>query len=218
MSHVPSQAFIDQWTSTAETRTGVQICLRPLRPDDREREVAFIASLSERSRYLRMFTPLKVLPPHLLDPLMDIDYDGRMAFVATIRRDDGNEEIVGIARYGETDQKDVVELGITVTDAWQGQGLASLLLKQLMRFAQWRGKREMTGVVLAENAPMIGLARSLGFEVRFDAANHVFEIRRNLNDMQDRSEEQEHAYRENRPDQPARAETRTDESSRGKHP
>lgn len=53
---------------------GVEICIRPLRADDREREVAFINSLSERSRYFRLFTPLRFLPPHLLDQLMEIDY------------------------------------------------------------------------------------------------------------------------------------------------
>ena len=102
-----------QWTACERTHAGAQICIRPLRPDDRERETAFINGLSERSRYFRLLTPFKFLPPHLVDQLMNIDYARRMAFVATIPTGSG-EEIVGIARYGETSQEGVAELGISV--------------------------------------------------------------------------------------------------------
>src|SRR5262245_34200643 len=112
--------LLASWTSQSSTRNGVRLCIRLLRPDDREREIEFINSLSERTRYYRLMTPLKFLPPHLLDRLMDIDYDRRMAFVATAELD-GREQFIGIARYGETDRADTVELGITVTDRWQRQ-------------------------------------------------------------------------------------------------
>jgi acetyltransferase len=72
-----------EWISHATARNGADVCIRPLRPDDRVREVAFINSLSERTRFLRLMAPLKFLPPHLLNQFMDIDYDVRMALVAT---------------------------------------------------------------------------------------------------------------------------------------
>ncbi len=86
---VPAE-LLARWTSQSSARNGVRLCVRPLRPDDREREIEFINSLSERTRYYRLMTPLKFLPPHLLDRLMDIDYDRRMAFVATPSRTDGS--------------------------------------------------------------------------------------------------------------------------------
>jgi RimJ/RimL family protein N-acetyltransferase len=170
-----------QWTACERTHAGAQICIRPLRPDDREREIAFISGLSERSRYFRLLTPFKFLSPHLVDQLMDIDYAKRMAFVATISTG-GGEEFVGIARYGETDAAGVAELGISVSDAWQRTGIARLLVTHLLRFAQWRGMRRMTGIVLPENAPMIGLARSLGFSIAFDPEQHLVTIARELPD------------------------------------
>jgi RimJ/RimL family protein N-acetyltransferase len=166
---------IEQWTSHPRTRAGVRICIRPLRADDREREIAFLNGLSDRSRYFRLMTPFKYLPPHLIDQLMTIDYARRMAFVATIPAND-DEAFVGIARYGETDQADVAELGITVADAWQRTGIARLLVLRLLRFARSRGIRRMTGIVLPENAPMIALARSLGFAIRFDPVEHLVKI------------------------------------------
>ena len=181
MSTNPRRQLIEQWTSHPATRTGVRICIRPLRPDDREREIAFLNGLSDRSRYLRLMTPFKYLPPHMIDQLMDIDYAGRMAFVATIPAGD-EEEIVGIARYGETIEAGVAELGITVADAWHRTGIARLLITHLLRFAQWRGICRMTGIVLPENAPMIALARSLGFSLRFDPVEHLMKIRLELPD------------------------------------
>jgi RimJ/RimL family protein N-acetyltransferase len=156
----------------------VRLCIRPLRADDREREVEFINSLSERSRYYRLMTPLKFVPPHLLDRLMDIDYDRRMAFVGTV--DDSCERFVGIARYAETDQSNCVELGITVTDQWQRSGIARLLFAELMRFARWRGITCVQGIVLPDNFPMIELAKSLGFHAAHDYAQQVVIISKSL--------------------------------------
>lgn len=72
------------WVTTVTARNGAQVCVRPLRPDDREREAAFINSLSDTSRYFRLLTPMKFLSPHLLNQFMDVDGDRRMAFVATV--------------------------------------------------------------------------------------------------------------------------------------
>jgi acetyltransferase len=172
--------LLANWTSQSSARDGTPLRIRPLRPDDRQREIEFINSLSERSRYFRLMTPLKYLPPHLLDRLMDIDYDRRMAFVATIEHE-GREQFIGIARYGETDRRNCVELGITVTDAWQRRGIARLLVAELTRFARWRGVCCLEGIVLPENFAMIELAKSLGFSATHDYSQGVVVITQLLN-------------------------------------
>lgn len=171
----PPTPSLDEWTWTTATRDGAPITVRPLRREDEQREIAFMASLSERSRFLRLFTPLKFLSPQLLSHFMDVDYDRRMALVATID-DAGKESFVGVARYGATDRAERAELGVTVADTWQRRGIATILVKALMRFAQAHGFRELTGVVLPENHAMLALARSLGFTVEYDAAEHVMRI------------------------------------------
>lgn len=166
---------LDEWIWTTAARDGTAVTIRPLRRDDEQREIAFIGSLSERSRYFRMFTPLKFLSPQMLHQFMDVDYDRRMALVATVNSGD-NETFVGVARYAATDRPDRAELGVTVTDDWQRHGIATILVRALMRFAQSHGFRELTGVVLPENRGMIELARSLGFTIAFDATAHVVRI------------------------------------------
>jgi acetyltransferase len=178
--------LLTDWTSQSSARDGTRLCVRPLRPDDREREIEFIGSLSQRTLYYRLMTPQKFLPPHLLDQLMDIDYDRRMAFVATIERE-GREQFIAIARYGETDRRNCVELGITVTDQWQRQGIAQILVAELTRFARWRGIRCFEGIVLPDNFAMIQLAKSLGFHAAHDYAQQLVVITKSIDSGSSRS-------------------------------
>jgi RimJ/RimL family protein N-acetyltransferase len=174
---------LERWTTQARTRRGAAVSIRPLRADDRKREIEFINSLSERSRYFRLFAPLKFLPRHLIDQLMDVDYRQRMAFVATTQQD-GIEQFIGVARYGETDQPGVAELAVSVADSWQRCGIASSLMRQLMSYAREQGVYRMTGQVMPENQAMIALARRLAFTVSYEPAQHLFQISRDLGDPQ----------------------------------
>jgi RimJ/RimL family protein N-acetyltransferase len=168
-----------EWTAQVHAVDGSALILRPLRADDRVREIAFINSLSQGTRYMRWLAPLRYLPPHLLDQLMDVDYHARMAFAAAIERD-GVEEFAGLARYGQMGAMDDVELGVTVSDAWQRRGIARLLVEHLMRYAAWRGFKRICGFVLPDNAPMLALARKLGFHVSFASADGLMHISKTL--------------------------------------
>jgi RimJ/RimL family protein N-acetyltransferase len=164
---------LDGWVSEYRTRRGDVVCIRPLRADDREREIAYINSLSERSRYFRLFTPMRTLPRHVVDQLMDVDYRQRMAFVATTHKN-GSQQIVGVARYGAAEEEGAAEFAVSVADAWQRCGVASALMKQLLSYASEQGIRRLTGLILPDNRAMIALARRLGFIVRYDPAQHLF--------------------------------------------
>jgi RimJ/RimL family protein N-acetyltransferase len=170
---------LDRWVTRARSRKGAMLCIRPLRPDDREREIAFINSLSEKSRYFRLFTPSKFLPRQLIDTLMDIDYRQRMAFVATTQQSEV-EQFVGVARYCETDDAGTAELGVSVADAWQRSGIASLLIQQLIGYAREQGIRRLTGLILPDNQAMIALARRLAFTVSYQPGQHLFRMSRDL--------------------------------------
>jgi acetyltransferase len=72
---------------------------------------------------------------------------------------------VGEARYvGNADGRSC-ELGIVVADDWHHTGIAQLLMQALMDAARSRGYRRMEGLVLAENADMLGFVAGLGFDV-----------------------------------------------------
>src|SRR5690606_22519075 len=105
---------------------------------DRQREIEFLTGLSERTRYLRLLTPLKYLPKHMLDQFMDVDGHRHVALVATVGEGDA-ERFIGVARYAVTDDPESAEIGITVTDAWHGRGVATRLMQCLEEYARAHG-------------------------------------------------------------------------------
>ena len=52
-----------------------------------------------------------------------------------------------------------------VADDWHHTGIAQLLMSELMREARRRGFETMEGLVLRDNADMIGFVSALGFSV-----------------------------------------------------
>jgi acetyltransferase len=154
---------------------GTEIKVRHLRSSDRELEKQFLQSLSERSRYFRLMTPLRYLSPDLLAHLMDVDGTTRVALVA-ISSIEGRERFIAVARFAQTQEPGTAELGITVADAWQRRGIASRLLMLLIEVARDHGIKRLIGYVLPENYPMLALARKLGFDAHLDPPTRLVNI------------------------------------------
>ena len=144
---------------------GTEVTVRPIRPEDAPLEQDFVRRLSEDSRYFRFMKYLLELPENKLKYFTQVDYDRHMAFVATVMREDKEVEI-GVARYAETHNPDVCEFAIAVDDAWQGTGLAGMLMIPLLDAAREHGFKTMEGLVLRANHKMLKFARQLGFEVQ----------------------------------------------------
>jgi len=143
------------------------VIVRPIGPDDVALEAEFIRSLSDETRYQRFMATLREAPVAKLRALTQVDQQRDLALVATVGRD-GREQIVGAARYGVDASGTGCEFAIALADAWQGSGLAGILMRMLIDVARRRGLATMEGIVLATNRRMLELARQLGFRVMPD--------------------------------------------------
>jgi GNAT superfamily N-acetyltransferase len=146
---------------------GTPATIRPIRAEDAVMEQEFVRHLSEDSRYFRFMGSVRELSANKLKYFTEIDYERHMAFVATIMRE-GREVEIGVARYVATEKADRCEFAITVDDAWQGTGVAGLLMIPLQEAAREHGFITMEGLVMASNRKMIKFARQLGFRVHHD--------------------------------------------------
>lgn len=147
---------------------GTPVTIRPIRAEDAAMEQDFVQHLSADSRYKRFMSTLKELPPGKLKYLTEIDYVRHLALVAIIEQD-GRPVEIGVARYVAGPSGDDCEFAIAIDDAWQGSGVAGILMLSLIDAAKARGMRKMEAFILASNDKMIKFARQLGFEVRRDA-------------------------------------------------
>lgn len=146
---------------------GTQITIRPIRPQDAAMEQDFVRCLSDDSRYYRFMEQLHELPLRKLEYLTAIDYDKHMALLATVVRE-GREMEIGVARYVANPDGQSCEFAIAVDDAWQGTGVAGILMAALIDAARAKGLKTMEGFVLASNHKMLKFARQLGFTVHRD--------------------------------------------------
>jgi len=143
-------------------RDGSAVTIRAIRAEDRDKLQAAISRLSPESRYSRFFSALRALPPQLLERATNPDAERELQLVAVVGEGDAVEIVAG-ARYAAAAERGTCEFAVAVVDEWHGRGLARRLLEALMHAARARGFTHMEGYILATNAPMLGLAKRLGF-------------------------------------------------------
>lgn len=144
---------------------GQLVIVRPIYPDDIERERDFVCGLSAESRYQRMLSGGVKLTHEMLEKLTRVDYTRDLALAATVMLDD-RETFIGVARYARHADSLSCEYALVVADAWHGQGLGESLLHYLMQCARRSGLRQMTGEVFAANIAALRLANKLGFQIQ----------------------------------------------------
>lgn len=143
-------------------RDGRKVTIRAIREDDAGALQAAFFRLSREARYARFMMPIERLAPAALARAVH-PADRELALVA-VAGDGAGAAIVGGARHVRTSSEGTCEFAVTVADDWQGVGLASRLMRELIGDAAARGLTRMEGYVLATNRAMLHLARGLGFE------------------------------------------------------
>lgn len=166
-SHMAIHPYPTNWTMRRQLPQGVELTIRPIRPEDAEIEQAFVQKLSEESKYFRFMYALSELTPEMLVRFTQIDYDREMAFIAIVEKDH-NEVEIGVCRYTIEADSRTCEFAIVVADEWRQQGIAHKLMEQLIEYARYKGLETMRGDVLSGNREMITLAKSLGFAAHPD--------------------------------------------------
>ena len=154
----------EHWIEALNNDTHVLI--RPLHPQDRRLEFEFINELSAESFRTRFFGAMGQTGISLLDQMMDVDYRGRMAYIAMVH-ENGHLTEVGISRYAVTTDVQQCDCTVVVADRWQRQGMGALLMEHLIVAAQRNGFKKMMSVHQANNFGMHRLARSHGFHSRY---------------------------------------------------
>jgi acetyltransferase len=139
------------------------VTLRPLRPDDRDIEFAFVSGLSPETRHNRLLGGAITVTREYIERLVSIDYSRDMALAATAMLD--GETLIGVARYVLDKNNEAAEFAIVVADAWQGRGIGTRLLAKLIDVARQRGLKRLYGEILATNRPLLELVRKLGFKL-----------------------------------------------------
>lgn len=162
-------------------RDGTQVAIRPIRPDDAPRLQALHQRLSPQSRALRFLSIRSELPQDEAIRLATVDYQSRMAFVATCA-EKGEERIIGVARYAAQGPASPheAEAAIVVEDKYQGRGLGTRLLEILIDYARAHSIKTFVAEISVENSQMMRLIHQSGIPTETKLERGVWEVRLKL--------------------------------------
>jgi len=180
--HMAIHPYPNELVVAIETHSGLNVSIRPIRPEDANLELDFVKHLSERSRYLRFMNSMQTLTPKMLSRFTQIDYDREMAFIATTTNDQNQTIEIGVTRYTTNPDGQSCEMAIVVRDDYQHQGVAKVLLTSLIQHAKSKGLHKMEGEVLSENTSMLALVKQFNFSLKTHVEDKgVIQIELDLN-------------------------------------
>ncbi len=151
---------------------GSAVHLRPIRTDDAPAIVDLHSRMSERTRYLRYFSPYPRIPERDLERFVTVDHVDREAFVVVT-----GARIMAVGRYerlgpGSPD----AEVAFVVEDAHQGRGIGSVLLEHLAEAARENGITRFVAEVLPQNGGMLRVFGDFGYQVQRRYADGVVHL------------------------------------------
>ncbi len=154
-----AQPYPAHWEADVVLSDGATAHLRPIRPDDADRLVAFYARVSDESKYYRFFAPYPHLTQRDIDIFTNVDHADRVALIVL-----AGEDMIAVGRYDRIDPEQA-EVAFLVEDAHQGRGIGSVLLEHLAQAARENGITRFVAEVLPQNQKMINVFADAGYTV-----------------------------------------------------
>ncbi len=173
--HLVISSYPEQYESKETTGHGLQIFIRPIKPEDASLLLELFENLSPESRYHRFFSPMKSLSRDMLVRFTQIDYDRHIGLVA-LGREEGEEKMLGVARVIMEPDRHNAEFSVAVGDRWQGKGVGRRLLERCLDTGRDYGIETVQGFVLAENTQMLRLGHELGFQVSKNGEANMYHL------------------------------------------
>jgi acetyltransferase len=160
----PSQ-YVKPWM----TQQGLEVWIRPIRPEDEPLLVEFHKTLSEETIYRRYFHLIKLshrIAHERLTRICFNDYDREIALVVDYKdRRSHDHQVLAVGRLSKVHGLNEAEFGLLVHDSYQQQGIGTELLRRLVQIGRDEGLAAIRADILTENRPMQQICRTLGFSL-----------------------------------------------------
>jgi acyl-CoA hydrolase/GNAT superfamily N-acetyltransferase len=140
----------------------ITVHARLIRPDDADRIKGLFYDLGEESIFFRFLTPLRSLRRQTLQEFYDVDQESDISLVGVLNEDEECEKIIAAGRYLLDRSTNEAEFALLVQDDYQGKGIGTFLLQQMMRIAKSKGVSKFIAYVHPKNIPMIDFIHRTG--------------------------------------------------------
>jgi acetyltransferase len=173
-----------QYVKSWQTKGGIPVTIRPIRPEDEPQVVKFHEPLSEESIYLRYFHLMKLktrVAHDRLSRICFIDYNREIALVIEGKNPETQEtEFLGIGRLSKLHGTNEAEFSMIVSDRYQKQGVGAELLRNLVEIGKDEQLKAVSADILLQNKGMQRVCEKLGFKLTVNHADEVVNARKEL--------------------------------------
>lgn len=152
---------VADYSATERLRDGRAVEIRALRPDDKDDMLAAISRTGTESMQRRFFAVKRGFSEKEIAFFMNIDFTNHVA-LAALAKEDGRKVIIGGGRYIVVEPGQA-EIAFIVIDAYQGQGVGTMLMRHLAAIARTTGLKSLVAEVLPENTAMRKVFSKFGF-------------------------------------------------------
>lgn len=160
------------YSAREQLRNGRSIHIRALRPDDEGDMLAAVDQTNAESLRRRFFVTKRNFSEQEKAFFLHVNFVNHVALVAVV---DDRRPIVGGCRYIAT-EPGKAEVAFVVIDAYQGQGIGTMLTRHLAGVARAAGLKELAADVLPENTAMRDVLRKCGFQASPSADPQVIRL------------------------------------------
>ncbi|MFF3371656.1 GNAT family N-acetyltransferase [Streptomyces sp. NPDC002680] len=170
----PEDSYPEDLERPGLVRTGRSTFVRPIRPEDADRLVAFVGGLSRATLAYRSLGPVVRARDDVIRRGAHVDYLNELALVAL-----AGDEIAGLVRYvRDPEEPEHAEVTFTIRDDHQSEGFGRLLLEHIAAASRARGIRVLEADVLADNTRMINVFLGSGYRIEAGPPGQIihFEI------------------------------------------
>jgi acetyltransferase len=178
-SHLAIRPYPEEFTRPAKLKDGTRILLRPIKPEDEPLWHELLASCSQESLWFRFRYLFKQTTHEMATRFCFIDYDREIAIVAELESDEGRK-LLGVGRLVANADHTDAEYAVLVADAYQGQGLGSLLTDYCLEICKSWGIRTVVAETAPENRRMLAIFEHRGFTLDRSVSSDVVLGRKEL--------------------------------------
>jgi acetyltransferase len=177
-SHLAIRPYPEEFTRRAKLKDGSDVLLRPIKPEDEPMWHELVANCSQESLWFRFRYLFKETTHEMATRFCFLDYDREIAIVAEV--DEPRRKLIGVGRLVSNADHTDAEYAVLVADAYQGQGLGSLLTDYCLEICQAWGISKVIAETGPDNHRMIAMFEHRGFKLDHSLAPDAILVTKEL--------------------------------------
>ncbi|MGD9330420.1 MAG: GNAT family N-acetyltransferase [Desulfobacterales bacterium] len=153
----------------------LRVDFRAIKPSDVEDMRRLFYRFSDEAVYYRYFSPIKTMPHAKMQSYVNVDFSRTLSIVGLVR-EMGEGRIIAEARFVREPHGPVADVAFVVDEQYQGSGIATFMLKVLIRRGKERGLQGFKADVLSSNKAMLKVFEKSGLAVEARLVEGIYEL------------------------------------------